>query len=48
MHRKIILSPNKKMIANATRQNEIIDQELLRKANNRFFTPNELIMLSRI
>ena len=29
------------MITNTTRQNEIIDQELLRKANNRFFTPNE-------
>ena len=29
------------MITNATRLNEIIDQELLRNANNRFFTPNE-------
>ena len=37
---KIILSPNKKIITNTIRQNEIIDEELLRKAN-KFFTPNE-------
>ena len=48
MHGKIILSPNKKIITNAIRQNEIIDEELLRKANNNFFTPNEFNMLSRI
>ena len=41
MHDKIILSPNKKLITNALRQNKIIDEELLRKANNKFFTPNE-------
>ena len=41
MHGKIILSPNKKIITNATRQSEIIDEELLRKANNKFLTPNE-------
>ena len=41
MHGKIILSPNKKIITNAIRQNKIIDEELLRKANNKFFTPNE-------
>ena len=41
MNGKIILSPNKKMITNAIRQNEIIDQELFRKANNIFFPPNE-------
>ena len=38
---KIILSPNKKMITNALRHNKIIDEELLRKANNNFFKPNE-------
>ena len=38
-HGKIILSPNK-IITNTIRQNEIIDKELLRKAN-KFFTPNE-------
>ena len=41
MHSKIILSPNRKIIMNARRQNKIIDEELLRKANNKFFTPNE-------
>ena len=41
MHGKIILSPNKKINTNAIRQNEIIDEELLKKANNKFFTPNE-------
>ena len=41
MHGKIILSPIKKIITNDIRQNEIIDEELLRKANNKFFTPNE-------
>ena len=37
MHGGIILSPNKKIITNAIRQNKIIDEELLRK----FFTPNK-------
>ena len=41
MHGKIILSPNKKIITNAIRQNEIIHEELLRKANNKFFTQNK-------
>ena len=41
MHDKILLYPNKKIILNAIRQNEITDEELLRKANNTFFTPNE-------
>ena len=36
-----ILSPNKKIITNAIRQNEITDERLLRRANNKFFTPNE-------
>ena len=42
MHGRIIFSPNKKIITNAIRQNEIIDDELLRQANNKLFTPNEL------
>ena len=41
MHGKIILSPNKKIITNAIGQNEVTDVELLREANNKFFTPNE-------
>ena len=41
MHGKITLSLIKKIITNAIRQNEITDEELLRKANNKFFTPNE-------
>ena len=41
MHGKIISSPNKEIITNAIRQNKIIDEELLRKANNKFLTPNE-------
>ena len=40
MHGKNILSPNKKIITNTIRQNEIIDEKLLRKAN-KFFTPNK-------
>ena len=31
MHGKIILSPNKKIMTNAIRQNEIIDEELQKK-----------------
>ena len=41
MHGKIILSPNKKITTNVIWQNEITDEELLRKTNNKFFTPNE-------
>ena len=41
MYGKIILSPNKKIITNAIRQDKVINEELLRKASNRFFTPNE-------
>ena len=41
-HGKIILSPNKKIITNAIRQSEITDEELVRKANNKFFTPTML------
>ena len=41
MHDKIILSPNKKLITNAIRQNKLTNEELLRKANNKFFTPAE-------
>ena len=41
MHSKIVLSPNKKIITNAIRQNEITDEELLGKANNKSFNPNE-------
>ena len=41
MHDKIILSPNKEIITNVIRQTKIIDEELLRKANNKCFTPNE-------
>ena len=41
MHGKIILSSNEKTITNAIRQNKINHEELLRKANNQFFTPKE-------
>ena len=41
MHDKVILSPYKEIITNVIRQTKIIDEELLRKANNKFFTPNE-------
>ena len=41
LHGKIILSQNKEIITNAIRQYKIIDQELLRKANNKLFTPDE-------
>ena len=43
MHDKIILSPNKKLITNSIRQNKITDEELLRKANSKFFTPAEFV-----
>ena len=42
MHGKIIFSPYKKIITNAIRQNKIIDVELLRTANNKFFILDEL------
>ena len=41
MHGKIILSPNKKIVMNAIRQNKIIDDELLRKANSKFVASSE-------
>ena len=41
MHGKIVLFPKKKIITNAIRENKITDEELLQKANNKFFTPNE-------
>ena len=41
MHRKIILFPKKKIITNAIKENKITDEELLQKANNKFFTPNK-------
>ena len=41
MHGKIILSPKNKIITNAVKQIKIIGDELLRKANNKFFKPNE-------
>ena len=41
MHDKIISSPNEKIITNAIRQNKIIDEEHIRRANNKFFTLNE-------
>ena len=47
MHGKIILSPIKKIITNAIKQNEI-DEELLRKANKSSSHHMNLIILSRI
>ena len=41
MHGKIVLFSNKKIIRNAIRENEMMDEELIRKASNKFFTPYE-------
>ena len=45
---KIILSPNKKIMTNAIRQNEIIDEELQKKQTICSSHWTKLIMLSRI
>ena len=41
IHLKVIIFPNNKIITNPIRQSVIIDEELLSKANNKFFAPDE-------
>ena len=40
LHREIV-SPNPKIISSIIKQSEYLDEELLSKANNKFYTPDE-------
>ena len=40
MHREVA-SPNPKIISSIIKQSEYLDEELLSKANNKFYTPDE-------
>ena len=41
MHRSRILSPNLKFISSVIKQSEFFDEEILKKFNNKYYTPTE-------
>ena len=41
LHGEAIVSPNPKIISSIIKQSEYFDEEILKKANNRFYTPDE-------
>ena len=41
LHGEAIVSPNPKIISSIIKQSEYFDEEILKKANNRFYTPGE-------
>ena len=41
LHGEAIVSPNPKIISTIIKQSEYIDEEILKKANNRFYKPDE-------
>ena len=41
LHGEAAVSPNSKTISNIIKQSEYLDEELLSKANNDFYTPDE-------
>ena len=41
MHGEAVVSPNPKIISSITKQSEYLDEELLSKANNKLYTPDE-------
>ena len=40
LHGEAIVSPNPKIISSIIKQSEYFDEEILKKANNRFHTPD--------
>ena len=41
LHGEVVVSPKPKIISSIIKQSEYLDEELLSKANNKFYTPNE-------
>ena len=41
MHGEVVVSPNPKKFSSVIKPSEYIDEELLSKRNNKFYTPNE-------
>ena len=41
LHGEAIVSPKPKVISRIIKQSEYFDEEILKKANNRFYTPDE-------
>ena len=41
LHGEAVVSPNPKIISNRIKQSKYFDEETLKKANNRFYTPDE-------
>ena len=41
LHGEAIVSPNPKIISSIIKQSEYFDEEILKKANNRFYTPDD-------
>ena len=41
MHGEVVVSPNPKIISSITKQSEYLDEELLSKANNKLYAPDE-------
>ena len=41
LHGEPVVSPNPEIISNRIKQSKYFDEETLKKANNRFYTPNE-------
>ena len=41
LHGEVAVSPNPKIILSITKQSEYLDEELLSKANNKLYTPDE-------
>ena len=41
LHGEAIVSPNPKIISNIIKESEYFDEEILKKANNKFYTPVE-------
>ena len=41
LHGEVVVSPNPKIISSIIKQSEYLDEELLSKANNKLYTPDE-------
>ena len=48
LHGEAIVSPNPKIISSIIKQSEYFDEEMLKKRNNRFYTPDEYNLLSNL
>ena len=48
LHGEANVSPNPKIISSIIKQSEYFDEEMLKKRNNRFYTPDEYNLLSNL